>query len=66
MGQASIRLALSLSGPMGPVLKWLEEFDVCDLQNEPDGLLALYRQIHGREQLTHGREQLAHDRKQLS
>jgi ABC-2 type transport system ATP-binding protein len=47
---AGAEVALTLRGPMGPVLKWLDGFDVCDLRIEPGGLLALYRRYHGKEQ----------------
>ena len=48
---AGSQVALTLRGPMGPVLKWLDGCDVCDLKIEPGGLLALYRRYHGKEQL---------------
>ena len=49
VSQAGAKVTLSLSGPMGPLLKWLEKFDVSDMQIEPGGLLALYQQTHGKE-----------------
>jgi ABC-2 type transport system ATP-binding protein len=51
VNQAGAKVTLSLSGPMGPLLKWLEKSEVSDMQIEPDGLLSLYRQVHGKEQL---------------
>ena len=43
-------IGLTLRGPMGPLLKWLNDTDVADLQIESGGLLTLYRQIHDGEQ----------------
>jgi beta-exotoxin I transport system ATP-binding protein len=47
---AGLQVSLTLRGPMGPVLKWLDGFEVRDLKIEPGGLLALYQRYHGKEQ----------------